>query len=839
MDSTTVKCLTIRCIHAIICGVMRKVHISSAAVLAVVACAGAQALASWNFTVRSGEARTIDLGAQTVGGYAVFDVVERSGECLLTIEYACHPDGLTGKGDFQRETAARYLGEQFDLPVLPGNINRHEIYRICRTGRFVAPLIQGQERYARFHVEPEGASVVIENFAISNAEVFATEPLAGSFRCSDERLNKLWDASVWTCRLASFPNHDAWKCAGGRLMPRKLEKGSPEGWCLETAPADGTLEIVCEFDANPHFPAGRFTVLAGNRRVEVVQDSTNELKRLSVPVRLGERFGFAVEKESWPMIESVELKSQDGETLFRDDFDGSLARWAFTRTRSFIADGAKRDRLLWSGDLWWAERNIFHAFAPDVPYMRDSILMMAENQTPEGYIQACPYPENHVKLKSLELGPWESDEFAAWFVPVVWDYLLYTGDARTVREVYPAVKRLMAYLMSNREPDGLYRMRPGFSKSIGGDRLGATDHVTYMNILLWMCYRDAARIADELGEVEGDAWRREGEALARTIRAKLWDAEKSFFTVSLEDRDFRILDNAFAIGTGFATPEEAKALVSRLTRIGVGKIQALIMRGKFEYGYGSSALATFERSNWLKVLEDDWPGAHCTTECMFMMTKSWWDESHPDTAMAGQLSDYVLGLRPVEPGYRRWTFNPHPGELDFAEGCVPTPRGPVEVRWERAGDSLKCRIKEPGEPAREFMQAIQEEPDFSDALALKDGVLEIFDCFSDTSTRPDSYAELVFDISKTAALREIILEPTDNDVGWPGNLKVETSEDRKRWTTLREFDELPRRTTTIDARTVVGATRARYIRISSTRLGRAWLVKNFNMQFGKVIVRFE
>ena len=791
------------------------------------------------FTVDGRRPHTVDLGARTVGGYAVFDVSAKKGEPVLAIEYACHPDGLSGKGDFQRETSARYLGDRFDLPVLPGNVNRHEIYRICRTGRFVAPLIQGQERYARFHVEPAEAAVEISSFCISNADVFASEPLAGAFRCSDDRLNKLWDASVWTCRLASFPNHNAWKNAGGRLMPRKLEKGRREGWCRTTAPDDCMLEIVYEFDANPHFPVGSFDVLAGLRTTTIVQDSTNELKTATVPVRFGERFGFAVDKESWPMIDSVVLRDRRGKIVFRDDFDGSLCDWDFTRTRAFMADGAKRDRLVWSGDLWWAERNVFHAFSPDVPYMRDSLLMLAENQTPEGYVQACPYPEAHGRLDSMELGPWESDEFAAWFVPVAWDYLLYTGDEKTIRDIYPAVCRLMDYLMSNREPDGLFRMRPGYSKSIGGDRLGSTDHTTYMNILLWMCYRDAASMAEELGEGEARKWRAEQERLAKTIRARLWNAEKQHFKVSLENPGFRVLDNAFAIATGFATDGEAKLLVPRLARIGVGKVQALIVRGKFNYGYGSSALETFEQSNWLKVLEDSWPGAHCTTECMFMMTKSWWDESHPDTAMAGQLSDYVLGLRPVEPGYRRWTFDPHPGRLSFAEGMVPTPRGVIEVRWERAGDVLKCRIKEPGEEAREFERKVPDEPDFSSSDVLKDGVLEISSCFSDTSVKPDSYSELVFDLGKSVGLGEIRLFPTANNVGWPENLKVETSCDREHWTVLREFADLPRRETAIDGRTVVGATHARYLRLSSTKLGRAWLDGNYNLQFGKIVVNFE
>ena len=95
----------------------------------------------------------IDLGAPSTGGYAVFDVAEAKGRPVMRVAYANHPDGLGEKGCFSRETSARYLGPTFDIPALPGNINRHEIYEIRRTGRFVAPLIQGQERDVRIQLD--------------------------------------------------------------------------------------------------------------------------------------------------------------------------------------------------------------------------------------------------------------------------------------------------------------------------------------------------------------------------------------------------------------------------------------------------------------------------------------------------------------------------------------------------------------------------------------------------------------------------------------------------------------------------------------------------------------
>ena len=49
-------------------------------------------------------------------------------------------------------------------------------------------------------------------------------------------------------------------------------------------------------------------------------------------------------------------------------------------------------------------------------------------------------------------------------------------------------------------------------------------------------------------------------------------------------------------------------------------------------------------------------------------------------APANLLSRFVLGVRPLEPGYRRILIAPQPGELRWVTGTVPTVRGPVGVQ---------------------------------------------------------------------------------------------------------------------------------------------------------------
>ena len=50
------------------------------------------------------------------------------------------------------------------------------------------------------------------------------------------------------------------------------------------------------------------------------------------------------------------------------------------------------------------------------------------------------------------------------------------------------------------------------------------------------------------------------------------------------------------------------------------------------------------------------------------------------------LTSYVLGIRPTKPGFTEAVFDPHPGDLQWAKGEVPTPHGVIKVEWRRGSD---------------------------------------------------------------------------------------------------------------------------------------------------------
>jgi hypothetical protein len=60
------------------------------------------------------------------------------------------------------------------------------------------------------------------------------------------------------------------------------------------------------------------------------------------------------------------------------------------------------------------------------------------------------------------------------------------------------------------------------------------------------------------------------------------------------------------------------------------------------------------------------------------------------------LPRFVLGAQPLTPGWRRALVRPNPGPLTFAGGRVPTPLGPISIRWDNT-NAFKLALSLPGE----------------------------------------------------------------------------------------------------------------------------------------------
>ncbi|MEK7670761.1 MAG: alpha-L-rhamnosidase C-terminal domain-containing protein, partial [Bacteroidota bacterium] len=60
------------------------------------------------------------------------------------------------------------------------------------------------------------------------------------------------------------------------------------------------------------------------------------------------------------------------------------------------------------------------------------------------------------------------------------------------------------------------------------------------------------------------------------------------------------------------------------------------------------------------------------------------------------LSAEILGVKPNKPGWEEILIAPHPCDLLWARGKVPTPRGIVSVEW-KATEEFRLRLETPAQ----------------------------------------------------------------------------------------------------------------------------------------------
>ena len=71
-----------------------------------------------------------------------------------------------------------------------------------------------------------------------------------------------------------------------------------------------------------------------------------------------------------------------------------------------------------------------------------------------------------------------------------------------------------------------------------------------------------------------------------------------------------------------------------------------------------------------------------------------WDHGWSSGA-APALTSYALGVTPLSPGFGSYLAYPHPADLRWARGVVPTPHGPIRFRWAYGRGEITATVVAP------------------------------------------------------------------------------------------------------------------------------------------------
>ena len=288
-----------------------------------------------------------------------------------------------------------------------------------------------------------------------------------------------------------------------------------------------------------------------------------------------------------------------------------------------------------------------------------------------------------------------------------------TGDARSLVRHYETLKREKLLLVHARE-DGLLKTGqlrdPALGRSDVGDLVdwppAERDGLDFrpVNTVVNAFHHRTLVLMERIALVVGrsdDAARFSGEAerVYRAFNECLFDEASGVYIDGEGSAHVSQHANLFPLAFGLVPAERlagvAAFVKSRGMACSVYPAQYLL-EGLFEAREAEHAVALMTGGglrSWRNMLDQ---GATLTWEAWDQSLKPNQDWNHAWGAAPGNIiTRYVLGVRPLEPGYGRVLVDPQLGGLTEVRGAVPTIRGTIHVLAWREGGRVCCEIQAP------------------------------------------------------------------------------------------------------------------------------------------------
>ena len=373
-----------------------------------------------------------------------------------------------------------------------------------------------------------------------------------------------------------------------------------------------------------------------------------------------------------------------------------------------IVDGAKRDRAIWVGDMNVETASVFDSTA-DAAYIKGSLQALGSYQLSSGFVTGDLPPQDAMHTGAPIPGTTGSysASYSTYFVLGLEDYYLYSGDTSFVDQEWPIVKGELAWNATQLDTNGLFVTNG--SDGADWDYYDGTKsgEVTEYNLLYYKALEDGAILASAAGDSSQAAtYTADAAALKAAINAHLYNSTTGLYYLSNSDTADVAQDaNSLAVLYGVApASDDATILAGLKTDLWTTPYGPVPFTGTafsnvispFVSGYELDArFAANDTADADALLDTVWGGMITPGPDD---TGTMWENINASTGQPGfgatsslahgwsttpvsALSGYVLGVQPETAGYATWTVQPHPGNLTWANGRVPTPHGPVSVQW--------------------------------------------------------------------------------------------------------------------------------------------------------------
>lgn len=373
-----------------------------------------------------------------------------------------------------------------------------------------------------------------------------------------------------------------------------------------------------------------------------------------------------------------------------------------------IWDGIKRDQLPWMGDLYVEALAAYHAFG-DGRLARRSLAVLGElGPAPARPLEAQLYPGLEAIWRTASGDINDIPTYTLWWLVGLADYVRHTGDATLVEALRPELVAVMAHALARVEADGLWRARDGWD-FVDWSPLSEGARVQFSHFLAYQAIELGGRLLGQADPLARDAVSAL-VSMASAARRRWWRAGQPAL-----DGSHHVA--AMAIRSGLLMRDEAQALFAgtlapdtpaRMTYWHrYADLDAALRVGAVEWGLA------YIRRHWGPAVEAGLTTLWETFDPLWLTD----DDPHALTMVGAEHARYggyetslchgwsagpvpwlhqaILGVHPTADGFAVVRFTPHLGDLEWADGRIPTPHGEIAVRLRREGDRPVAEIDAP------------------------------------------------------------------------------------------------------------------------------------------------
>lgn len=374
-------------------------------------------------------------------------------------------------------------------------------------------------------------------------------------------------------------------------------------------------------------------------------------------------------------------------------------RTLYVTMRDTYMDCPDRERSQWWGDVVNESGEAFYALGP-----KGQLL------TKKGILELMAWQrEDNTIYSPVPSGNWEKELPGQMLASVgyfgFWNYYWNTGDLETLKKVYPSVKKYLDVWKLDADGILIDRITKNTKTTwYWGDWGKNVDKKLLINAWYYLALKGYHLMSLALEDQHETAWSEQAMVdFKEAFNQVFWDGQQYKSPQSKAEADDRA--QALAVVSGLAEPDKYDSLfnVFLTQEFSSPYMEKYVCEALFQMGQEDYALKRLKKR--FKFMVDS--KEHTTLFEGWGAGKEGFGGGSTNHAWSGGgltiLSQYVCGLYPLAPGWKKFTVKPKLVDLSYAETRNITYAGKVAVAIKKISSGMEIKLTVPDQSEAHLM----------------------------------------------------------------------------------------------------------------------------------------